>query len=176
MSGSISSPVTRTGGDPPGADIAAVPQLDLKAWAALEMPVAGTAIDPASLALLDTDGDGRIRPPELCAAVLWAKASFKSLDPLLAGGDGVALANIADENLRAAAEKALALLGKERESAITLADVRAVAEKMAKDPATATRRDGGLHERHGAFRGACRHREGRCREKTTAAARRRGCG
>jgi hypothetical protein len=118
-----------------GADIAAVPQLDLKAWAALEMPVAGTALDPATLALLDTDGDGRIRPPELCAAVAWAKASFKSLDPLLAGGESVALANIADEKLRTVAVKALALLGKEHESAITLADVRAVEEKMAKDPA-----------------------------------------
>ncbi len=117
-----------------GADIAAVPQLDLKAWAVLEMPVAGTALDAATLALIDTDGDGRIRPPELCAAIDWAKASFKSLDPLLAGGDGVVLANIADVKLQAAAGKALTLLGKDKASSIALADVKVVAEKMAKDP------------------------------------------
>ena len=115
-----------------GGDLAAIPELDLKLWAALEMPIAGLDIDAVTLALLDSDGDGRIRPPELCAAVRWASASLRDLEPLLSPGETLELANIADEGLLASARHILALLGRTDSQSVSLADVRGIEEKLAK--------------------------------------------
>ena len=43
-----------------GADLMALDQLDLKLWVALACPASGLEIDRATLALIDTDNDGRM--------------------------------------------------------------------------------------------------------------------
>ena len=55
-----------------GADLLAIDELDLKLWVALACPTTGLEFDKATLALIDTDKDGRVRAPELIAAVKWA--------------------------------------------------------------------------------------------------------
>ena len=47
-------------------------ELDPKLWAVLSCPSAGLEFDARTLALVDTDKDGRIRIPEVKAAVAWA--------------------------------------------------------------------------------------------------------
>ncbi len=106
-----------------GADLTHLAELDQKLWMALAMPTRGVEFDPRTAALLDTDKDGRIRPPEVLAAIAWASTAFKSLDPLFKGGDEVPLANIADADLLACAKRTLTSLQKADAAAITLADV-----------------------------------------------------
>ncbi len=52
-------------------DIRHLPELNQKLWAALSCPTTGVEFDRHTLALLDTDGDGRIRVPEVLAAAQW---------------------------------------------------------------------------------------------------------
>jgi hypothetical protein len=106
-----------------GADLANLDQLDLKLWVALAVPTRGIEFDTRTLDLIDTDKDGRIRPPELLAAVKWAVASLKNADDLFKGGDSVALTAIKDEGIAVAAKRILSNLGKADAAAISLADV-----------------------------------------------------
>ena len=55
-----------------GADLANLDQLDQKLWVALACPTTGLEFDSKTLALIDTDKDGRIRAPEIIAATKWA--------------------------------------------------------------------------------------------------------
>ncbi len=48
-----------------GADILALEHLDQKLWAALSCPTHGLEFDVKTLELIDSDGDGRIRVPEM---------------------------------------------------------------------------------------------------------------
>jgi hypothetical protein len=114
-----------------GKDIAAIPELDLKLWFALAMPVNGVDIDPSTMRLVDADGDGRIRPPEIIQAVKWAEAAFVSLDDLLAGGDSVKLAAIKSGSIRRSAKNMLAALGRSDADCVTLADVVRMEEVFA---------------------------------------------
>jgi len=66
-----------------GADLMAIGELDQKLWVALACPTTGLEFDSGTLALIDTDKDGRIRAPELIAAVKWAGACMKSSDDLI---------------------------------------------------------------------------------------------
>lgn len=68
-----------------GADLLALDELDQKLWVALACPTAGLEFDSKTLAMIDTDKDGRIRAPELIAAVKWAAERLKSADDLLGG-------------------------------------------------------------------------------------------
>ena len=79
-----------------GADLMALDQLDLKLWVALACPASGLEFDKATLALIDTDKDGRIRAPELIAAVKWAGSLLKNPDDLLKGAPMLPLAAIND--------------------------------------------------------------------------------
>jgi len=56
-------------------------ELDPKLWAALSCPASGLEFDARTSALLDSDHDGRIRMPEIVAAVSWACQRLK--DPAL---------------------------------------------------------------------------------------------
>ena len=67
-----------------GADLMALDQLDQKLWAALSCPAKGLEFDEKTLALIDTDGDSRIRAPEMIAAVKWAGSLLKN--PFQFGG------------------------------------------------------------------------------------------
>ena len=77
-----------------GADLVALPTLDQKLWAALACPTRGVEFDARTLDLIDTDADGRIRAPEVLAAVDWALARLRDPDTLLAGGEALALGAI----------------------------------------------------------------------------------
>jgi hypothetical protein len=50
-------------------DLVSLHTLDQKLRVALACPVEGVEMDARSLAMLDLDGDGRIRPPEILAAI-----------------------------------------------------------------------------------------------------------
>src|SRR5580698_8057023 len=76
-----------------GADLMHLDQLDQKLWVALACPIAGSDFDPKTAALIDTDKDGRIRAPELIAAVQWAGSVLKDPDDLIKGGNAVPLAS-----------------------------------------------------------------------------------
>ena len=65
-----------------GEDIARLAELDQKCWAALSMPTSGVRFDARMLELMDADGDGRIRTPEVIAAVDFLKAKNVNLDDL----------------------------------------------------------------------------------------------
>ena len=117
-------------------DIAALSELDQKLWAALACPVSGLELDEETLALIDTDGDGRIRVPEVLAAIRWLDSVLSDLGTIRKGGDSLALAAIdtsTDEGSRIAesARQILANLEKPEAEAITLADVADTASVFA---------------------------------------------
>ncbi|RZL60840.1 MAG: hypothetical protein EOP81_19310 [Variovorax sp.] len=119
-----------------GADIARLGQLDQKLWVALACPTRGLAFDERTLDLIDTDRDGRIRPPELIAACEWACAHLRDPDLLLRGGDAIALEDIADPDhaetlLTDEARRILALRGREGAGTLTLQDVTDRGELLA---------------------------------------------
>lgn len=66
-----------------GDDLMHLHELDLKIWTALSCPVLDLEIDAATLKLIDTDSDGRIRVPEILDAVAWITSILKSPDVLL---------------------------------------------------------------------------------------------
>ena len=110
-----------------GADLMNLDQLDQKLWVALACPTTGIEFDPKTAALIDVDKDGRIRAPEVIAAVKWAGSLLKNADDLVKGGDSVALSAISDatpegKQLLASAKQILVNLGKKDVSAISLAD------------------------------------------------------
>ena len=80
-----------------GADLAAFDQLDPKLWVALACPVKGLALDERTLELIDTDRDGRLRVPEVQAAVRWAVAQVRDPDTLLQGDQGLLLAALRED-------------------------------------------------------------------------------
>ena len=110
-----------------GQDLTALAQLDQKLWIALSCPVDGLEFDRKTLELIDSDGDGRIRVPEIIAAVEWATALLKNPDDLLKGSSELPLTAIDDEStegsrLLASAKHILANLGKEGAAAISPTD------------------------------------------------------
>jgi hypothetical protein len=110
-----------------GADIAHIGELDQKLWVALACPVRGLEFDEKTLALIDTDKDGRVRPPEVIEAVKFCTDALKNLDGLVAGTDAIPLASIDGEKpggkaILASAKRILDALGKPASPVITLAD------------------------------------------------------
>lgn len=109
------------------ADLLALERLDQKLWVALSCPVKGLELSEHTLALIDTDHDGRIRAPELIAAVKWAAARLKEPADLLKGEAALPLAAINDatpegRTLLASAKQVLVNLGKTDAGAISPSD------------------------------------------------------
>ncbi len=110
-----------------GEDLKHLDELDPKLWAALACPVKGLFFDEKTLRLIDTDNDGRIRVPEILAAVKWATQCLKSPDLLLQPAPEIPLAELDEADaegaaILASAKTMLRFLGKPEESLITLAD------------------------------------------------------
>ncbi|HEX5222481.1 MAG TPA: hypothetical protein VFZ59_23200 [Verrucomicrobiae bacterium] len=110
-----------------GADLMNLDLLDQKLWVALACPTTGLEFDAKTAALIDTDNDGRIRVPELIAAVKWAGSMLKNPDDLIKGGDSVAFSAINDstpegKQLLASAKQICINLGQQDATAISLAD------------------------------------------------------
>jgi hypothetical protein len=79
------------------ADLVHLRELDQKLWVALSCPTTGIEFDARTLALLDSDGDGHIRAPELLAAIDWAVARLGDTSVFEQRLAGVPLAAIKDE-------------------------------------------------------------------------------
>ncbi len=117
-----------------GADLEALDQLDQKLWVALACPTTGLEFDAATLALIDTDKDGRIRAPELITAAKWAYSMLKNPDELVKAHAALPLSSINDatpegQQLLASAKQILGTLKKDA-SAISLEDTAAVTSKF----------------------------------------------
>lgn len=109
------------------ADLKALEQLDPKLWAALSCPTSGLEIDSKTLELIDSDGDGHIRVPEIVAAVKWTTSVLKNPDDLTKGAAALPLAAIDDSTpegagLLASARQILVNLGKAEAMVVTAED------------------------------------------------------
>ncbi len=119
-----------------GADLAHLASLDPKLWIALACPTKGLEFDQRTLDLVDTDKDGRIRVPEILAAIAWALARLKSGDSLARGDSPVELANLATDKpegqaILAAAKQILTALGKPDASSIAVTEIADTAKIFA---------------------------------------------
>ncbi|MGE5506318.1 MAG: hypothetical protein ACM31L_17985 [Actinomycetota bacterium] len=115
-----------------GSDILALDRLDQKLWVALACPASGLDFDSRTLALLDRDGDGRIRAADIVEAVRWLKKVLADPDELLRPGSELPLAAIdgdSEEGRRvlASARRILTNLGKPDAAAIDLDETRDLA-------------------------------------------------
>ena len=104
-----------------GEDIRHLGELDKKKWTVLSCPVSGLEISEESLKMMDLEGDGKLRLKEVVATAEWLCATLVKPDSLLKQKDEIELSNIADEAIKAVAEKIIA----EGQKAVTLADVEA---------------------------------------------------
>lgn len=120
-----------------GADLTSLDRLDQKLWVALSCPASGLEIDAKTLAIIDTDGDGRIRAPEIIEAARWAGTMLKDPDDLLKGADELALAAINDavpegKQLLASARQVLVNLNKADALVISVHDTSDATKIFAK--------------------------------------------
>ncbi|MBL8739835.1 MAG: hypothetical protein JNK04_02040 [Myxococcales bacterium] len=125
-----------------GEDLANLKHLDQKLWVALACPTKGTEIDHRTLEMIDNDGDHRIRPPEILAAVEWAEKIFTSLDVLFEKEPELAISSLNSETdegkaVLGGAKRILKDQGKKGAKTISLEDVLAVEHGL-----TATRFNG----------------------------------
>ena len=119
-----------------GADLANLDQLDQKLWVALACPTTGLEFDAKTLALVDTDKDGRIRVPELIAAAKWTTGLLKNPDDLIKARPSLPLSAINDatpegKQLVSSARQILINLGKKDATVITLEDTADTAKIFA---------------------------------------------
>ena len=119
-----------------GADLANLDQLDQKLWVALACPTTGVEFDKATLALIDTDKDGRVRAPELIAAAKWAAGLIKNPDDLLKGSPTLkpSAINDATPEGKLIANFARQVLGKGDNDEVTFEEAAAAAATFAAKP------------------------------------------
>ncbi|MFH1024582.1 MAG: hypothetical protein V1809_14470 [Planctomycetota bacterium] len=118
-------------------DLACLAELDPKHWVALSCPVSGLEFDLRTLELIDTDGDGRIRVPEILAAAALVSACLKEPADIRNGAGALTLAAIADTTepgkaALASARWMLAALGRPEAPSVSLADVAAMTPLLAR--------------------------------------------
>lgn len=77
-----------------GADIEHLRELGRRYWLVLSRPVGANVPQNAVAHLLDTDKDGRIRIPEVLAAVDWLKPRLNTFDILFAASSKLAVTDI----------------------------------------------------------------------------------
>ena len=122
-----------------GDDLLALKELDKKLWTVLAAPTTGVRFDAATLKLLDADGDGRVRVPEVLAAVDWMAARFKKLDFLFAGNAEIPLDELKDDTPEGQAllksfKNLLARAGKSDAATLALADVTGMTDVFNAQP------------------------------------------
>lgn len=99
-----------------GEDIAHLGELDRKLWTVLSCPVDSLEFDKETLAILDTDKDGKIKVDEVVSAAQWLCSIIKDRDLLLKSEDHLAVDNIDDStpsgaSLKASARRILESIG-----------------------------------------------------------------
>lgn len=112
-----------------GQDIAHLSELDQKLWTVLSCPVKGLEFDERTLAMMDSDHDGKLRVHEVVAASEWLCKVLTDMDYLTEGRDSITFSSIkqdTDEGKQVveAAKMILAKLDVNKEE-ISLADVKA---------------------------------------------------
>jgi hypothetical protein len=122
-----------------GADLLCLEQLDQKLWVALACPTSGLEVAPRTLELIDADRDGRVRAPELIAAVKFACSNLKNPDDVLKGEKELPLSAINDhtdegKTLLSSARQVLVNLGKKDDIAISADDLTDPARIFADTP------------------------------------------
>ena len=110
-----------------GNDLINLENLDQKLWTALSCPVYDLEIDSKTLELIDADNDGRIRVPEINAAVKWLVSVVKNPDSILKSEQYLRLDEINDQseegkNLLLSAKQILDHLEKPDAEIITVDD------------------------------------------------------
>lgn len=103
-------------------DILNLRQLDQKLWTTLAMPTKGIFFNPETAAILDTDADGFIRPPEVLDAVDFLAESLQDVGIIMKDGDTLSLGDIKSTEIAKTAEWALKSQGRTG-SIISLADI-----------------------------------------------------
>lgn len=107
-------------------DLRALDQLDLKLWASLACPVKGLEFDERTLQYIDADGDGRIRAPEILAAVRWTLDVLADPEVLFKGSElplgAINTGNPDGEKLLSAARHILHNIDKPDALALTVDD------------------------------------------------------
>ena len=127
-----------------GEDVAHLDELDQKLWTVLSCPVKGLEFDERTLALMDLDGDGKIRVHEVVAASQWLKKVLVEMEYLLEGNDSIEFSAVSDtsdegKQVIASAKLILSSLCRDKQS-IALQDVvdyLAVYEEKCKNEYTA---------------------------------------
>jgi hypothetical protein len=119
------------------ADLVHLGELDRKLWAALACPVKGLEFDERTLQLIDSDGDGRVRAPELLAAVAWTCARLNDPWAISARRERLPLAAISTAKpdnaaLLGCARRVLERVGTPGASDIGVADIAGAAGELAK--------------------------------------------
>ena len=109
-----------------GEDIAHLGELDPTMWTVLSCPVQGLEIDSASLACIDTDGDGKIRVNDVVKTAEWAVSALTNADRLLEGASSIAISEFnpgtgTGRKLASSAREILQNLGREGD-VISLSD------------------------------------------------------
>ena len=119
-----------------GSDLLSLDQLDQKLWVALACPTTGVEFDKTTLALIDTDKDGRIRVPELIAAAKWAGSLMKNPDDLLKGSPTLKPSAISDASPegKLIASFARQVLGKDDSGEVTFEEAATAAATFAAKP------------------------------------------
>ncbi|XXF75327.1 hypothetical protein P2318_19895 [Myxococcaceae bacterium GXIMD 01537] len=122
-----------------GADLLALGELDQKLWVALACPITSVNFEPRTLKLLDTNGDGRVRAPELIQACQWAGSLLNQPDDLLKGSDTLPLAAInlgtsEGKTLFDVAQNVLKALGKQGATAISVAEASDALQTLYNSP------------------------------------------
>lgn len=120
-----------------GADLMSLDRLDQKLWVALSCPTGGVEFDGKTLELIDSDGDGRIRVPEIIEAVKWTASLLKNPDELFKRSPNLPLSSINDESVEgskilSSARYILANIGKEDAMEIAVDDMVGVQGIMAR--------------------------------------------
>ena len=118
------------------AELRHLRELDPKLWGALSCPATGIEFDQRTLALLDSDGDGRIRMPEVLAATEWLCAHLKDTADITGHPLTMPLAAIDSSSgdgarLLTTARSVLAAVGRPDDEELTQTDVSQAMEGAA---------------------------------------------
>lgn len=107
------------------ADLAALRQLDQKLWATLACPAERLALPQKFLHMLDANGDGRIRAPEVLDAIDWTLARLTDGNCLFSQRP-LSLVDLADNednhSLILAARRLLELQGRSEQDSLSASD------------------------------------------------------
>jgi hypothetical protein len=121
-----------------GRDLQELDKLDQKLWVALACPIDNVNFDAKTLSLIDTDRDRRIRVTELLSAVRWTVTNLYNPDDLITEDKPFFVSSInsgSEEGrlLRDAALNAALALGKKESDPLSIDEIEAVEEKLARN-------------------------------------------